>query len=61
VCQPKPGAIATAWRGRICIHVGLAVSVDGKLMVLETGPKNGPQILSLRKYASNYTRVIFYD
>lgn len=60
-CQPVAGAIATAWRVRLCVHVGIVVEVDGRLWVLETGEKSGPSLTPLPKFESHYTRVIYYD
>lgn len=59
-CEPTPGAIATAWRGALCIHVGLIVEADGRLWVLETNEKGGPCLTPITKFEARYTRVIYY-
>jgi len=56
-----PGAIAAAWIGKLCMHVGLVVEADGMLWVLETNKKTGPVITRLRRFESRYTKVIYHD
>lgn len=57
----RPGAIATAWRGRLCVHVGIVVESDGRLWVLETDEPAGPMMIRLPVFESRYTQVIYYD
>lgn len=57
----RPGAIATAWTASLCWHVGIVVSVDGRLMVLDTNDKAGPRLSAPRAFESRFTRVAFYD
>jgi hypothetical protein len=59
-CKPVPAAIATAWRGKVCLHVGVCVEIDGRLGVLETGRKCGPRWQSLRDFERHYLEVIYY-
>lgn len=60
-CVIHPGAIATAWRARLCAHVGIAVEVDGRLWVLETDEGVGPVLTRPSVFEGRYTRVIYYD
>lgn len=55
------GAIATAWRGRLCVHVGIVVECDGRLWVLETDEATGPALTRPQLFESRYTQVIYYD
>ncbi|WP_193090873.1 hypothetical protein [Halomonas colorata] len=55
-----PGAIATVWRHRLCVHVGIVVLVDGILAVLETNPGSGPRWLSVADFERQYLKVIYY-
>lgn len=55
------GAIATAWRARLCVHVGLVVEADGRLWILETDENTGPTLTRINKFEARYTRVVFYD
>lgn len=56
-----PGAIATGWRVRLCVHVGIVVETDGRLWVLETDVAAGPRLTPPSKFESRYTKVIYYD
>ncbi|WP_316988794.1 hypothetical protein [Alcaligenes faecalis] len=59
--QPRSGAIATGWRARLCVHVGLVVEADGRLWVLETDAGTGPTLTKINAFEARYTRVVFYD
>lgn len=60
-CEAKPGAIATAWQGRTCPHVGIVVEIDGRLRVLDTNVNAGPRLHTLSGFAASFTKVVFYD
>lgn len=60
-CGPHHGAIATCWAGRTCPHVGIAVLVDGVLMVLDTDIATGPKLSTMRQFKNRFTKVVFYD
>lgn len=55
------GAIATAWRGRLCTHVGIVVRADGRLWVLETDEGTGPCLTPPSTFEARYNKVIYYD
>lgn len=59
-CKPTPAAIATVWRGKVCIHFGVCIELDGRLGVMETGRRIGPRWLSLRDFERRYLKVIYY-
>lgn len=58
---PQPGAIATVWRGVLCLHVGVVVEVEQRLAVLETGRRHGARWLRLPDFERAYPHVRFYD
>lgn len=58
---PRPGAIATGWRGRLCVHVGLVVEADGRLWVLETDVGTGPTLTKINAFEARFLKVIYYD
>ena len=60
-CCPKVGAIATVWRNLFCLHVGIVVCVDGKLMVLDTSTKVGARIRTLSDFEQKYSKVVYFD
>lgn len=55
-----PGAVATAWRGSWCVHVGLVVEADGQTWILETDVETGPCLTRPAKFEDRYTRVVYY-
>ena len=59
--KPRVGAIATAWRASLCVHVGLVVEADGRMMILETDAPTGPCLTPIKTFTARYTRVLFYD
>ncbi|MBN8410685.1 phage tail protein [Halomonas litopenaei] len=59
--KPVPGAIATVWKFRLCVHVGVCVEVNGRLGVLETGRKIGCRWLSIADFESKYMTVRYYS
>lgn len=59
-CEPEPGAIAAAFRGELCVHVGLVVRREGRLQVLEINPVSHARTTRLGEFSGNYTKVIFY-
>lgn len=64
-CDAYPGAIATAWRGSLCTHIGIVVDLDGRRFVLETdepGVTNiGPRLTPIRYFEGRFLKVVYYD
>lgn len=59
--QARPGAIATAWAGRLCVHVGIVIDADGRAWVLETDEGTGPVLTRPATFEKRFARVIYYD
>ncbi|WP_298016667.1 hypothetical protein [uncultured Castellaniella sp.] len=57
----RPGAIATAWTGRLCVHVGIVIAADGRPWVLETDEGTGPALTRPATFEKRFARVIYYD
>ncbi|CAM4078000.1 NlpC/P60 domain-containing protein [Bordetella tumbae] len=55
-----PGAIATAWRAGLCVHVGLVVEADNMQWILETDIGTGPCLTRPSKFEERYTKVVYY-
>lgn len=55
------GAIATAWRANLCVHVGIVVEADGRPWILETDKGSGPCLTRPSRFEKRYTRVVYYD
>lgn len=62
VVSKRAGAIATAWRGRLCIHVAICVIIDGRLMILEwDNDAPMPRLVYPSLFERQYSRVVYYD
>lgn len=60
-CEPRPGAIALAWRGGECVHIGVVVETDGRLWVLETEEGVGPTLTRVPVFERSFAQVVYYD
>lgn len=60
-CGMIEGALVTAWRGRLCLHVAVVVKVDGRLWMLETDKTTDAQLVSYDNFVKRFQRVEFYD
>lgn len=54
------GSIAAAYRASLCVHVGIAIEIDGKPCIAEIGSKTGFRILSVERFEASYTKVRYY-
>lgn len=59
-CAAEPGAVAAVFRGRLFVHAGAVISVDGRLAVIETNPRVPPRILWLADFERTYFKVVYY-
>lgn len=55
------GAIACGYMGRLCYHVGIVVSADGRNMILETDEKTGVCLTTVSRFENRYSKVEYYD
>lgn len=58
--SPRDGAIAAVFRGRLMAHVGIVITIDGRLACLETNPASGPRWSWVAAFNDRYLRVIYY-
>lgn len=65
IVKPCPGAVAAAFRGKLCTHVAIVVEVDGKRMILETNEPgredHGPRLVNIRYFEQRFLKVVYYD
>lgn len=62
VVSRRAGAIATAWRGRLCIHIAICVIIDRRLMILEwDNDAPLPRLVHPSLFERQYSRVVYYD
>lgn len=58
--SPSSGSIAAAFRGRICVHVGIVVPIDDRLMVLDINPGRGVGVETLQDFEARFAEVLYY-
>ena len=57
----RHGAIACAFIGDVCVHVGLVVDVDRKLRILETETPQGVTLTEIDEFEPRFSGVAYYD
>lgn len=57
----RPGVAVLGWRGNVCLHVGVVVTIDNKIWVLETSKETGTRIVMPQDFAKRYQAVRYYD
>lgn len=60
-CGPEHGAIASAFRGRICVHVAVVVELNGELFVLEMTQATGARIMRVPDFERQYLKVTYHN
>lgn len=60
-CGPEHGAIASAFKGRICHHVAVIVELDGQLYALEMTAGIGARILRVSDFERQYLKVDYHN
>lgn len=61
MCEPSDGAIAAVFRGKLCVHVGVVISIDGDLRVLDINPNRGPRLQRVNDFEREYLRVEYWN
>ncbi len=56
-----PGAIAAAWHGKVCVHVGVVVNLDSRWWIMETDKGKGVCLTPISAFESQYSMVKYYD
>lgn len=59
-CPPEHGAIAAVFRGPVCTHVALVVSLDDRLYALDINPSKGARFQPVPDFESQYLKVVYY-
>jgi len=59
--DPHSGAIACVWRSGFCVHVGIVIEAEGRLVVLETTSRGGPRWLRIGDFEKRYRLVTYHD
>jgi len=59
--RPKPGAVAAGFRGKLLLHIGVCIEVNGQTQVLEISKKHGVSINQVRDFKRHYSKAEFYS
>lgn len=61
-CDPEVGAIASVFRGKLCIHVAVIIEIDSRLAVLEINQSTGARWRWLHEWQAEHahTRVTYH-
>lgn len=60
-CGPERGAIASAFKGRICVHVAVVVDLSGQLFAMEMSRRFGARILRVKDFERQYLKVDYHN
>ena len=60
VGDPRPGALAAVFKGPLFVHVGVVISADGRLWVMETNPGAGVNMRKVADFNAAYYKVVYY-
>jgi hypothetical protein len=60
-CAPEHGAIASAFKGRICHHVAVIVDLAGQLYALEMTAGMGARIMRVSDFERQYLKVDYHN
>lgn len=58
--RAEAASIAAAFRGRICVHVGIVVDIDSRLMVLDIDAGRGVECSPVPEFEAKYGEVLYY-
>lgn len=60
-CAAFSGAIAAAYSGKICQHIGIVVEIDGMTFVQHSDEPHGVERTPIEIFERSYSRVVYYD
>lgn len=59
-CAPEVGALAMVFTGRLMLHVGVVVELEGRLAVLDTSAKSGVRWQRIPAFEAPFFKVVYY-
>lgn len=59
-CAPEVGALAMVFTGRLMLHVGVVVELEGRLAVLDINEKSGARWQRIPAFEAPYSKVVYY-
>lgn len=60
-CEPCEGAVAACYLGRLIGHLGVVITVNGLLHVMECNPRKNVTVLPLKRFERQYVKVEYYQ
>lgn len=61
VDSPKPGALVAVWRGRLCLHVGIVITIENRLAIIDSNEKHGVRWQWLPDFERQHLKVTYHD
>lgn len=61
ITNPIPGALVAVWRGRLCLHVGIVITIDSRLAIIDSNEKRGVRWQWLPDFERQHLRVTYHD
>lgn len=59
-CAPEVGALAMVFTGRLMLHVGVVVELEGRLAVLDISAKTGCRWQRVPEFEAPFAKVVYY-
>lgn len=59
-CMPCLGAVAVCYKAEMAVHLGIVVTVDGELRVMESQIRTNATLLSIGRFESRYMGKVRY-
>ena len=61
VTDPRPGTLVAVWRGALCMHIGIAIEIDGRMAVIDSDEKRGVAWKWITDYLRQHAKVTLHD
>ncbi|WP_024559574.1 nitrite transporter [Franconibacter pulveris 601] len=59
--EAKEGAVAACYSGGVIDHLGVVISLDSMLQVMESNPHRNVTVLPLARFERLYSKVEYYE
>ncbi|MBK0003179.1 nitrite transporter [Erwinia sp. S38] len=60
-CDPLPGAVAECYTGSSVTHLGVVVSIDNQLFVVDCNPRSNVTFCPIERFKRRYVKVEFWQ
>lgn len=57
----RPGTIVFVWRGRVCLHAGIVIEVDGRLAIIDSTEQRGVAWRWVADYERQHYKITYHD